>query len=256
MTETQKKEIANLVNDSLDQAEEVWGEVGPKLLNRAMAKAAQFANEAVEASVPTTIPGHEFLEDGKPIVDEFIALVLDMRDSSKHLNCACAHAKVEMLQRVFYETAAILPACSKVISDEKGGVTEYLGDGLLAFFQAEKDRTNACYSAHNAASGCMAAISEIINPILDNRYDLPEIEIGIGMSFSKAVLTIAGQANFVKPVAFGQCVFHATKLSKGRGEIVVDEALNLIWPTSDTGTLRFFAREMNGIKGYVLQNKK
>jgi class 3 adenylate cyclase len=258
MTEVKAKEITTLVNDSLDEAEGVWGKVGTKLLNRALAKSAQFANEAVQASTPTTFPGYEFIEEGKPLVDEFIALVLDMRDSSKHLNCACAQAKVEMLQRVFYETAAILPACSKVISDEKGGVTEYLGDGLLAFFRVnESDKAEACYTAHRAASGCMKAISEIINPILDVRYDLPKIEIGIGMSVSKAVLTVTGQANFVKPVAFGQCLYHATKLSKGRGEIIVDEALNLIWPKSDDGTLLFSFRMMkDNIKGYVIQKTK
>src|ERR1017187_2400889 len=198
MTKDKEKEITELVNDSLDQAEDVWSEVGPKLLNRAMAKSAQFANEAIEASVPTTIPGYEFLEDGKPLVDEFIAFVLDMRDSSIHLNCAIAGTKAQMLERVFYETAALLPACSKIISDEKGGITEYLGDGLLAFFRVEEvHKADACYTAHRAAAGCMQAVSEIINPILDDRYDLPKIEIGIGMSVSKAVLTITGQANFI-----------------------------------------------------------
>jgi len=257
MTTDKNREITELVNGSLDQAEEVWGEVGSKLSNRAIAKSTQFSNEAIRASVPTTIPGYEFLEDGKPLVDEFIALVLDMRDSSKHLNCAIAGTKAQMLERVFYETAALLPACSKMILDEKGGVTEYLGDGLLAFFRVkESDKADTCYTAHRAAAGCMQAVSEIVNPILNDRYDLPKIEIGIGMSVSKAILTITGQANFIKPVAFGQCVYHATKLSKGRGEIVVDEALNLIWPKSDTGTLHFLFRMMSGIRGFVLQNNE
>jgi class 3 adenylate cyclase len=258
MTEIKAKEITALVNDSLDEAEGVWGKVGSKLMNRAMAKSAQFSGAIVEASTPTTFPGYEVLEEGKPLVDEFIALVLDMRDSSNHLNCAITGTKAQMLERVFYETAALLPACSKLISDEKGGVTEYLGDGLLAFFRVdESEKAEACYAAHRAASGCMKTVSEIINPILDGRYDLPKIEIGIGMSVSKAVLTVTGQANFVKPVAFGQCLYHATKLSKGRGEIIVDEALHLMWPKSDDGPLRFSFRMMrDNIKGYVIQNTK
>lgn len=257
MTEKQKGEVYDLIKDSLDKAEKVWGEVGKELQNRAMAFANEALLEASQRAVPTTIPGHEFLEDGKPIVDEFVSLVLDMRDSSDHLNCAIAGTKADRLERVFYETAAILPACSKVISDESGGVTEYLGDGLLAFFQVKQDeKAAACYRAHDAAAGCMEAVYDFANPILKERYNLPKVDIGIGMSISKAVLTISGQANFVKPVAFGKCVYHATKLSKGRGEIIVDEALHLTWPKSDTGRLQFFARTMGSVKGYLLQEKK
>ena len=62
MTTDKNREITELVNGSLDQAEEVWGEVGSKLSNRAIAKSTQFSNEAIRASVPTTIPGYEFLE--------------------------------------------------------------------------------------------------------------------------------------------------------------------------------------------------
>jgi len=254
MTEEKQRVITDLVNDSLDKAEAVWEEVGTELLRN---KAAQFSNESIQASMPTLIPGHEFIEEGKPLVDEFIALVLDMRDSSKHLNFAIADTDASQLKRVFYETAALLPACSQLIADQEGGVTEYLGDGLLAFFAVdEKDKGDACYKSHHAASGCMNAVSKVINPILYERYRLPPLAIGIGMSVSKAVLTITGQANFLKPVAFGQCVFHATKLSKGRGEIVVDEALQLLWPKSKTGRISFRACKMNDIAGYVIQTSK
>jgi len=256
MTDEQKFEITELVNDSLDSAEGVWREVGAEVVR---AKAA-LANEALEAMsnrsvepVPTQIPGHEFIEDGKPLVDEFIAFVLDMRDSSKHLNIAIANTGATELKRVYYETAAVLPACSRIIKNNKGGVTEYLGDGLLAFFRAEKDkRDKACYHAHAAAVDCIDAVKGIVNPILKDRYQLPSIHIGVGMALSKAILTLTGETNFLKPTAFGKCVFYATKLSKGNNEVFADEALKLIWPTSDTGTLRFGLRNMGNVTGYLM----
>lgn len=250
-----KETIDGIVNDSLDQAENVWNQVAEELsVVEATEKEAAILNRA--AVVPSKIPGYEFLEDGKPVVDEFIACVLDIRDSSKHLNCAIAGPKVQMLERVFYETAAILPASSQIVSDQRGGVTEYLGDGLLAFFRVDPDdRADACYRAHDAAIGCMDAVSKSVNPILRRRYNLPPLEIGIGLSVSKAVLTITGQANFLKPIAFGKCVFNATKISKGRGEVVVDEGLKIMWPTSENGKISFSPRSMNGVAGYVLNEE-
>src|ERR1700723_1538198 len=126
MTGKQQSDIVNLVNDSLDKAEGVWNKVGD------FVKASStLANESIlnsSRSVETQIPGHQFLEDEKPLVDEFIALALDMRDSSKHLNMAIKDTDASDLERVYYETAAILPACSRIITNNAGGVKEYLGD--------------------------------------------------------------------------------------------------------------------------------
>lgn len=254
MNDEQKIEVTKLVNDSLDDAEGVWKEVGDVV----MAKAAMLENRSIQMSgsepVPTNLPGHEFIEGGKPLVDEFIALVLDMRESSKHLRIAISNEKgVSQLKRIYYETAAILPACSKIIKYEQGSVTEYLGDGLLAFFKVEKEKSEeSCYASRRAAVDCIKSMKEIINPILYSRYQLPPVRIGIGLAVSKAIITLTGQGNFLKPTAFGICVFNASKLSKGTDEIVADEALERKWPTSKNGKLRFTPRQLGGVNGYVM----
>jgi len=102
---------------------------------------------------------------------------------------------------------------------------------------------------------CIEATKTIINPILKNRYSLPAIEIGVGMSFSQAVITITGTSNFLKPTAFGKCVFYASKLSKGRNEVYADEALKIIWPKTEDGKLRFFEKLMGGVTGYLLHSQ-
>jgi len=47
-------------------------------------------------------------------------------------------SKVSQLQRIFYETSALLPAMAKLIFFENGSVTEYLGDGVLGLFTRER----------------------------------------------------------------------------------------------------------------------
>lgn len=255
MTEKQNEEITDLVNDSLDRAEEIWGQVGDKVTAKAalLEADATLLNRA-QKTVPSRLPGHEFIEEGKPLVDEFVAMVLDMRESSKHLRIAIANKKnVSLLKRVYYETAAILPACSKVIGYHDGNVTEYLGDGLLAFFRVEKEKNESvCYTSRRAASDCMKTMSKIINPILYSRYELPPVQIGIGLAVSQAIITVTGHGNFVKPTAFGVCVFNASKLSKGIDEVIVDAALHRKWPTSPEGKWRFSFRRMGDMDGYLM----
>lgn len=92
------------------------------------------------------MPGLPPIYEGQTIIGEFIALVADMRDSTNHLLQAISPKKADIsdLQRVFYETSALLPSLAKVVSFHDGKTTEYLGDGILAFFLVdEEDKTDA-----------------------------------------------------------------------------------------------------------------
>jgi len=247
-----EQELKNLVNTSLDEAERIWNRVGHEIVE---AKAAQFSNREVRASeVPSHIPGHATVDSDQPIVDDFIALVLDMRDSSNHLNAANSFG-LKTLERVLYETSAILPVCSRIIAGNSGRVTEYLGDGLLAFFHApdsKEKKDDACYKCHDAAVECMEVVKDVVNPTLADRYQLPPLEIGIGMAYSQSIVTIIGDGSHLKPIAFGKCVFDATKLSKGRNQVIVAESLKLIWPTGENGRIKFFPTRIKDHSGYVM----
>jgi len=249
-----EQELKILVNNSLDEAEHIWGRVGHELIESFSAKAS---NREVRASeLPSHIPGHPIVNTDIPVVDDFIALVLDIRDSSNHLVNAIK-AGASMLERVFYETSALLPACSHIISNEDGQVTEYLGDGLLAFFHASEEKRNqACYDCHDASIACINATKNIINPILANRYQLPPLEIGIGMAFSKSIVTVSGAAPNLKPTAFGRCVFDATNFSKGRNQIVVADSLRYIWPKGEKGIVKFAKVFMKGQEGFIMYDTK
>jgi len=241
--------VAACIDSALDKAEMHWQNGGQELLYKSIAGNEEFIRAE---SAPSSIPGHKIVQDEKTVIDEFIALVADMRDSSKHLNCAI-DAKVTQLQRVFYETSALLPALAMTIKFEEGSVTEYLGDGVLALFKVDKsDKSKAIYAAYEAARNCVHQTRELVNRALESRYDLPNIDLGVGLAHSKAIVTLVGLSGEKHPKAFGECVFRATKLSNGKNEIYIDQFVKGLWPTSQGGTLRFIQKKRNDIDGYLI----
>lgn len=255
MNEEEKdKIIRDLINNSLDNAEKHWNNGGYKLV---MGLESFTANDSamMESVSKTRIPGHPEVSDTDTIIDDFIALVVDMRDSTNHLMVAISQkkSKVTGLQRVFYETSALLPALERAIQFEGGSTTEYLGDGVLAFFKVdEKNRNEIIKKSRRAAVYCISNVRNILNDVLNQRYGLPKIDIGIGLAISKAIVSNIGIKNNRHPKAFGECVFRATKISDGRNEICVDTYLRKTWPTSKGGSLKFIEKNKNNFKYYKI----
>lgn len=246
-----QRELTDLVNDSLDRAESDWEGVAKELLEAKEAVALANSRDFV----PSNIPGHPLVDTTDPKVDEFIAFVLDIRDSTQRLMCAIREdkAKVTGLQRLFYETSALLPAASQLVEWKDGAVTEYLGDGLLAMFRVkEGQRAARIDDAYAAATRSLELVQELVNPILNFRYGVPELAIGVGLAFSKAIVTVVGLGASRQAKAFGECVWRASKLSGGRNQVIVDESIKLAWPTSKDGRLRFRREELKGATGYVV----
>lgn len=249
--------IKKLVNDSLDQAEKHWRKGGDQLIAESSLGLESAALNAMDAA-PSRIPGYEVVEDGETIVDEFIAIVVDMRGSTDHMLNADKGCALEGIQRVFYETSALLPALEKTINIYKGGVTEYLGDGVLGFFKRnENNPDQAIYDAHSAAKSCISTTLDIVNEILGFRYGLTPLVIGVGMALSKALISLSGINGFKHPKAYGECVFRATKLSGGQNVVLVDERLKNAWPTTKGGKLSFTqsAVAKGGIAGFKIISK-
>lgn len=252
LDQEQKKEIKQIINDALDNAERHWENEGYLLKESASVTYDEIALE----SELSRLPGHLIVQDEKTEIDEFIALVMDMRDSSNHLmqELSSKVSDVTTLQRVFYETSALLPAVEQTIKYSDGSVTEYLGDGVLAFFQVNKeDKQETIRKVYQVAKNIMDDTLNLINNILEKRYNLPALEIGIGLSMSKALITLVGLSGEKHPKAFGSCVFYATKLSGGRNEILTDKWLRDSWPSSSGGQLKFNRKKINKVDGYLIE---
>jgi Adenylate cyclase, family 3 (some proteins contain HAMP domain) len=248
-----KEKIKKEVNSALDNAENIWKKVEKEFL---VEKAIRnFSAEAV--TVPTKIPGYPFISSGKPEVANFIAFILDIRKSTDHLLTAISSAKASQLERVLYETTAINTAGALVIGNYNGGLTEYLGDGFLALFKVEDEKSpSEVYDAHNAAQDCINSALDIVNDTIKDRYSLPKLAIGIGLAYSKAIVTIVGIENNLHPKAIGECVYRASKLSGGHNEINVDLKLKNLWPSSKDGKIRFnLYRKIYDVEGYLLEKK-
>lgn len=238
---------------SLDQAEKIWEGVADQL-----EKAAAFEVLVERAVLPSRIPGHPFVDADKPMVDDFIAFVFDIRDSTKHLLHRIASADVTQLQRVFYETSATLPVMERVLTHHGGHVTEYLGDGLLGFFRLPAEqRDDVVKASGTAARNAIQALQEIVSPLLTERYRLPALYGGVGLAVSQAIVTVVGSGYFGQPKAFGECVFRASKLANpegysGRDSIFVDKVLFEMWPSSKSGLLKFLPCKVRDVDGYQM----
>jgi len=250
LSKEQIDQLDQLIQLSLDAAEGIWGQVEPLLVQRQLAEAIK--------SISSQIPGYPTVARFSPQVDRFIAMMADMRDSTKHLMQAISGriTQVNQLQRIFYETSALLPAMALAISFENGNVTEYLGDGVLALFRVpDEQMEETIYAAHRAAQSCLSEVRDLVNDEIGNRYNLPPLDLGVGLAMSKAIVTVVGTENFEQPKAIGECVYRATKLSNGRNEILVDEAVYNAWPRSENGVLRFRGRQYGDVNGYVIERK-
>lgn len=248
----QKREVTALVHGALDKAERIWNKHG-----LALDEAIRADSVTKREVVSSRIPGHKAVESGREHVGTFIALVADMRDSSKHLLQRIAGTKVTELQRIFYETSALLPALELTIQYDGGAVTEYLGDGLLALFAIEEaTKPSVVRAAWSASENCVGDTRGIVNNALGERYDLPPLSLGVGMAMSKAVVSLVGIEGISHAKVFGQCVWYATNLADGKNEVIVDEWMEAEWPTAKHGGLRFQRKKgRQGVDGFLVTRK-
>lgn len=256
MNAIQKQEIEKIVRDSLTEAEAHWSIGGNKLIESSVITLDSIAMERHNIE-PSHIPGFDFVNDKETIVKDFIAFVVDMRNSSNHLLSYISYAKVSELQRVYYETSALLPALAKTIEYNNGSVTEYLGDGLLALFRVdEKNKWNSIQEAYQAAKNVIKETRIIVNDVLNEKYQLEPLNLGVGMAMSPLLVTLVGLDRKKQPKAIGQCIYKATKLSDGINQIIIDDNLRANWKKSFTGKVEFSSRRSPRNKlvtGYIIK---
>ena len=242
----QLRQVAGEVEDSLLRAEKIWDKFGSEFSRTG--KIAMALMEDVE--FPSQIPGHPIVVGGKPKIDNFIAIVADMRDSTKHMLEAIGDGRPSLFKRVLFETSALLTALCLSIEFENGSITEYLGDGVLGLFSATEDLDASIYASYSAAKNCLQTLDSVVNAMLNARYNLPPLRIGVGLSLSTAVVTLVGTNNFMQPKAIGECVFRASKLAGGNNEIGVDIHLENAWPTGTKPGVRFIDFHCRGESGF------
>lgn len=243
LTNEQEAEIVTIIERSLNLAEQFWEQSGRKLIVESSTESNQFVADSI---IPSNLPNHETINSINSVNQEMIAIVVDMRNSTRHAKTQVRD--INPLKRIFFETFALLPAIDKTIQFENGRVTEYLGDGILGFFALGSDKDKVIHGVSKTAKRIIVDVRNLLNDAIQKKLSLPEsekIDLGIGLAHSQTIIHAIGLQGELHAKAFGSCVYDATKLSSGMNEIFVSENLQAIWPKSDRGKMKFkrFAKD-------------
>lgn len=245
--------VTAAIKRGLDHAESNWEQVGHLLEAKMAISMDSYAMDRADSH----IPGHSAVDLDKPKVDDFIALVVDMRKSTERLKTFLKGAKVNSFQRVYYETSALLPAFTVTCEFDQGSVTEYLGDGGLVLFRVDNnDVEQSVRKAYRAAKHCIGDMRDLINDAIGKRYRLPPLDLGVGLAKSSAMVTLVGIPGNFQPKAIGTCVWDATKLSAGFNAVHVSQSFRDAWPTSKKGLMRFKSLNLSHVTGYKMGSEK
>jgi hypothetical protein len=248
--EHDKAAVIDSIREGLNRAEANWLLVGEELV-----KVAQDSVVIESAAERSRIPGYPWVEDGKPKVDTFAAVVVDMRKSSDRLKTRLSCSDINGIQRVYYETSALLPAVATVASLYGGVVTEYLGDGALVLNRLEEEDYCDIKKVYRSAENYVGDMRCLLNNELKKRYNLPSISIGVGMSVGRAMVTLVGADGNLQAKAIGECVWEASKLSADFNKVCVSRNVKTVWPSSSFGMTKFEkmnSRHHRGVDGYYV----
>jgi hypothetical protein len=165
---------------------------------------------------------------------ELICISADLRNSTDRIKTTLNYlGKYDnKFQRAFYITSALLPSLEVVISHYGGFVTEYLGDGVLGFFDAEKDKDSSIRNSGCAARFIVDEMSKILQNKMKEYYEEETISIGVGLAISPTLLSKVGTYTESTIKAFGPCVYDASKRNHGFNEVLIEPSLEAQWPKS------------------------
>ena len=222
-------------------ADRRWSHAETFLEKAILREALLDSTSPLKERIETPYPGVSSVETSRPTVKRYFVLVADLRDSTAHLKTALRRARSSgALHRLYLETSALLPTLAYHIRLEGGRVTEFLGDGVLAFTEAS-DVSGSREFADSVRLGeeCLSICNDIVNPILWSRYKIPELEIGVGLSVGQAIITAMGLKEDARAVAFGTPVFEASKMSKARNQVILSGTMRQKWPKGKRGRRQF-----------------
>lgn len=194
-------------------------------------------------AISDVIPGFnaDKLEFGSYDKENFAVLFVDMRDSTKRAQNIGA-------EKTFLTMHIFLTALLEVVKYYHGKVIDIMGDGLMVFWGGREARAKdnmvkikAVRNAGHCGLAMLKVRSEVINKIILSEELGNEINIGIGLTFDSVVVTKIGINDSYDVKAFGDCINVASKYSSSYNRMKVSKKVKEIWPSSETGKLKFVA---------------
>jgi len=210
--------------------------------------------------IPSSIPGNNFVSTIKSKKEELFSFCVDIRKSTEILKSHYHNEKFDNgLHKIYLITSVLLPAIEKIINIHNGSVTEYLGDGLLAFFPVEKDQDQTIkkqcyYNISRSVKKIIYGVLPLVNLFFKTNMDLSkDILVGIGVSRSEAIIHAVGYGDILYPKAFGECVFEASKLANisNNTSVYVSDIVYKKWPVRKSGGLSFTKETLHAKHPYL-----
>lgn len=167
-------------------------------------------------------------------------LFCDMRGFTARTTGQLPYDVVFLLNRFF---DAIVPPILRA----GGSIDKYLGDGLLAVFDAE-DETRSAQAALSAAQGLSTALAEFNDTLV--QQDIEPIRIGVGLHLGELVLGEIGAAGNAPPTIIGDTVNAASRLEGQTKELSVQLLVSRQLLNSagiDTDRLQLVTLQLRGV---------
>ncbi|SHI64680.1 adenylate/guanylate cyclase [Shimia gijangensis] len=167
-------------------------------------------------------------------------LFLDMRSFTARTTGQLPYDVVFLLNRFF---DAIVPS----ITGAGGSVDKYLGDGLLAVFELDSERSSA-RAALEAAAGISSALQGFNKTLLAEKAD--PVRIGMGVHLGELVLGEIGAAENAPRTIIGDTVNATSRLEAKTKELGVEALISadlLRAAGHDTTTLELIALTLRGV---------
>ncbi len=206
----------------------------------------------VRASAPSIVdvPKYSVLKHGSGLAAHAVILCVDLRGSS--------HRAVRIGAEDTYLTMhTYLPTMGHLVELADGKVIGLRGDGLFAGFgitEVDGDKqvftqeiaAKATRNALKCGKGMIEAITDAINPVLEEDRIEGGLCIGVGIDVGKVVITRIGWESASEVTAYGPVINNTCKklVAHASNSIHVSSGFRNIFPTAKGGRVRF--RQVRG----------
>jgi adenylate cyclase len=185
----------------------------------------------------------ELSRDQKPEAREISILFSDIRGFTTLSETRSPEQVVDLLNRYFSRQV-------DVIFRHGGTLDKFIGDAVMAFWNAPTDTPGHARQAVRAAIGMTVALDDFKRELRERGEGLGDFDVGIGLHTGPAVVGFLGSDSRMEYTAIGDTVNLASRIegsTKGVARVLVSDATRAACGEGDG--LRFIHRGQFRVKG-------
>ena len=151
-------------------------------------------------------------------------LFADIRGFTSFAESLLPYDVIHLLNRYFY-------IMGKVIAEHGGYIDNYMGDGLMALFEADEPKEGAV-RAVTAGLGMLEAVKKLVQPYSQQLWG-NSFEIGIGLHYGLVVAGTVGDSHNKRSTVIGDAVNFASRIESankkaGTHFLISEDAYSLV----------------------------